>query len=196
MSLTPSVTWAQRNNLIFLSINVPDVALPEIKVEKDSLHFKGVGGADKKTFELNMKFLKEVNTETVKFKAKGQGIDVAIEKAEEGPYWERLLQDKTKAHWLKIDFSRWKDEDESDEEGGEEGGMPGMGGMGGMEQMMAQMGGMGGMGGGMGGMPGMGGMGGMGGMDMAEMMKGMKMPAGGEDDGEGDSDDEELPDLE
>merc|ERR1712038_557686 len=98
----------------------------------------------------------------------------AIEKAEEGPYWERLLQDKTKAHWLKIDFSRWKDEDESDEEGGEEGGMPGMGGMGGM--------------------PGMGGMGG--GMDMAEMMKGMKMPAGGEDDGEGDSDDEELPDLE
>ena len=32
--------------------------------------------------------------------------------------------------------------------------------------------------------------------DLAEMMKGMKMPAGGEDDGEGDSDDEELPDLE
>ena len=30
------------------------------QVEKDSLHFKGVGGADKKTFELNMKFLKEV----------------------------------------------------------------------------------------------------------------------------------------
>ena len=27
-----------------------------------------------------MKFLKEVNTETVKYKAKGQGIDVAIEK--------------------------------------------------------------------------------------------------------------------
>merc|ERR1719458_953141 len=64
MSLTPSVTWAQRNNLIFLSINVPDVALPEIKVEKDSLYFKGVGGAGKKTYELTMKFLKEVDTET------------------------------------------------------------------------------------------------------------------------------------
>ena len=86
MSLTPSVTWAQRNNLIFLSINVPDVALPEIKVsllfglftvpevliislslslqvEKDSLYFKGVGGADKKTYELTMKFFKEVGTE-------------------------------------------------------------------------------------------------------------------------------------
>ena len=86
MSLTPSVTWAQRNNLIFLSINVPDVALPEIKVdllskkilvvfsanytlfmslqvEKDSLYFKGVGGAEKKTYELTMKFLKEVREE-------------------------------------------------------------------------------------------------------------------------------------
>ena len=31
-ALTPSVTWAQRNNLVFLSINVPDVASPEIKV--------------------------------------------------------------------------------------------------------------------------------------------------------------------
>ena len=30
--------------------------------------------------------------------------------AEEGPYWERLLAEKTKAHWLKIDFTRWKDE--------------------------------------------------------------------------------------
>ena len=24
------------------------------------------------------------------------------EKAEEGPYWERLLEDKTKQHWLKV----------------------------------------------------------------------------------------------
>ena len=31
-ALTPSVTWAQRTDLIFLSINVPDVATPEIKV--------------------------------------------------------------------------------------------------------------------------------------------------------------------
>ena len=31
-ALTPSVTWAQRNDLVFLSINVPDVSMPEIKV--------------------------------------------------------------------------------------------------------------------------------------------------------------------
>ena len=30
------------------------------QVEKDSLVFKGTGGAEKAAFELNMKFLKEV----------------------------------------------------------------------------------------------------------------------------------------
>jgi hypothetical protein len=27
------------------------------------------------------------------------------EKAEEGPYWERLLADKSKQHWLKVSNS-------------------------------------------------------------------------------------------
>ncbi len=48
-------------------------------------------------------------------------IEFALEKAEEGPYWERLLKDKTKQHWLKVDFNKWKDEDDSDEEGGQGG---------------------------------------------------------------------------
>ena len=59
-ALTPSVSWAQRPKIIFLTINVSDIENPEIKVEKDSLFFKGTGGAEKAAFELNMKFLKEV----------------------------------------------------------------------------------------------------------------------------------------
>merc|ERR1711983_733020 len=76
---------------------------------------------------------------------------MGLEKKEVGPYWPRLCKDKTKQHWLKIDFNKWRDEDdESDEEGGGQGQD--------LEAMMKQMGGLGGMGGGMGGMPGMGGM--------------------------------------
>ena len=61
-ALTPSVSWAQRPKIIFLTINVSDIENPEIKVEKDSLFFKGTGGAEKAAFELNMKFLKEVRS--------------------------------------------------------------------------------------------------------------------------------------
>jgi len=220
-TLIPAVAWAQRQKIVFVTINVSDVTNPEIKVEKDSLYFKGTGGADHKVYEITMKLLKEIDPEQTKYQVRPRCVEFALEKLEDGPYWERLLADKTKQHWLKVDFQKWKDEDDSDNEGGAEGGqggdleemmknmgglgggmggmggMPGMGGMGGMPGM-GGMGGMPGMGG-MGGMPGMGGMGGMPpGMDMSAlggMMGGMDGKPG-MDDLEGDSDDEDLPDLE
>merc|ERR1719461_1406581 len=181
---TPSVSWAQRPKLLFITINVSDCKTPDIKLEKDSLSFKGVGEADKKEYAVTLKFLKEIDPEASKFAVRDRSIQFAIEKAEEGPYWERLLADKTKQHWLKVDFGKWKDEDDSDAEG--EGGAGG----GDLEEMMKNMGGLGG------GMGGMGGMGGPGGMDMASMMAGMGGDKPDMDDLDGDSDDEDLPYLE
>jgi len=190
----PMVTWAQRPNLVFLTICLEDCDKPEIKVEADQLHFKGVGGPDKKPHEVTIKFFKEIDTEKSKFAVRPRVIEFALEKKEEGPYWDRLLADKTKQHWLKIDFNKWKDEDESDEEG--------EGGQGNLEEMMKNMGGLGGMGGmpgmgGMGGMPGMPGMGGAGMPDMGKLGAGMERPSLDDLDADGDdSDDEDLPDLE
>ena len=45
-------------------------------------------------------------------------IEFALEKKESGPYWKRLVKEGTKQHWLKVDFNKWKDEDESDDEAG------------------------------------------------------------------------------
>jgi len=192
----PLVKWAQRNNLVILTLCVEDVDKPEIKVESDSLYFKGTGGPGKKTHEVQMKFFKEIDTEKSKYAVRPRAIEFVLEKKEAGPYWDRLLADKVKQHWLKIDFNKWKEEDESDDEEG--GGQD-------IEAMMKNMGGlggMGGMGGGMGGMPGMPGMpgmGGMGGAGMPDMSKlgGMERPSLDDlDAGGDDSDDEDLPDLE
>ena len=184
MTATPSVSWAQREKIVFVTINVSDVKEPEIKVtvqcserlkkwittinsfhfqvEKNSLYFKGTAAADKKVYEITMKLLKEIDPEKTKYQVRDRCIEFALEKAEEGPYWERLLEEKTKQHWLKVDFGKWKDEDDSDAEAGG----------GDLEDMMANMGGLGG---GMGGMPGMGGMGGMPGMGGMGGMPGKMM---------------------
>ena len=45
-------------------------------------------------------------------------IEFALEKKDSGPYWKRLVKEEKKQHWLKIDFNKWRDEDESDEEAG------------------------------------------------------------------------------
>ena len=57
-----------------------------------------------------------------KFAVRDRVIEFALEKAEEGPYWDRLTKDKTKQHWLKVDFNKWKDEDDSEDESGGGGG--------------------------------------------------------------------------
>lgn len=138
------------------------------------------------TIELN----REIDVENSKYKIGGRGCEMILQKTEKDQseeYWPRLLKSSSKAHWLKVDFNKWQDEDGED---GEEGGMamPGMGGGpggGDFEEMMRQMGGLGGMG----GMPGMGGMGGMPGMEGMGGLDDLETP-------EDESDDEALPDLE
>jgi prostaglandin-E synthase len=113
----PSVLWAQRANLVFLTVALEDCKDPDIKVEKDKLHFKGVGGTDKSLHEITIEFLKEIDPEKSKYAIRDRVIEFALEKKDNG-FWERLLKDKAKQHWLKVDFNKWKDEDDSDEEAG------------------------------------------------------------------------------
>lgn len=134
--LNPSVEWAQHPTHVLITINVGDCDNPQIKVEKDKLIFKGKGGVDNKDYALEMKFLNTIDPEKSKYAVRPRGIDFALEKMEKGLYWDRLLETNVKQHWLKLDFSKWKEEDDSDD-GGED-----------LEKMMRNMGGLGEMGGG------------------------------------------------
>lgn len=129
--LAPPVYWAQRKNLLFVKVQLEDCRNPTIKVEKDSIYFKGKGGTDNKEYEVTLNFFKEIKAEDSKFAVRDRGTEFVIIKAEEG-FWKRLLKEETKFHWLKVDFNKWKDEDDSedDAEGTD------------MEEMMSKMGGM------------------------------------------------------
>ncbi|XP_067933740.1 co-chaperone protein daf-41-like [Watersipora subatra] len=169
----PSVSWAQRNDKVFLTINIEDCQSPDIQLTETTLTFKGKGGPHAEDHAVELEFYGELDTAKSKYVVNSRNIPMVLFRKEEGPYWPRLLKSKTKVHWLKTDFDKWKDEDETDEE---DAGMMGMGG------------------------PGMGG---PGGMDLSSMMANMgnfnaEAPPGDEDGGkeeEEDSDDEDMPDL-
>merc|ERR1719249_500176 len=83
-----------------------------------------------------MEFFKEIDPDKSKFAVRPREVSFVLEKVEEGPYWDRLLESKLKQHWLKIDYKNWVDEDEEEESGqGQD-----------LEEMMRQMGGLGGAG--------------------------------------------------
>jgi len=151
----PSVVWAQRKNCILLTVCLDDCKSPDIKFEPTQFLFKGIGGSNQSEYEASIELYGEVDPETSTFVARPRNIEVVLKKKEEG-FWPRLTKGNGKIPWIKVDFNKWKDEDESEDEelGGLGGGMPGMGDMGGLG--------------------GMGGMGGMGGdTDFEEMMKSM-----------------------
>lgn len=174
--------WAQRGDKIFLTIQIQDCKQPDIKFDKDKLVFKGKSDsiqkdADHAEHELTVEFYKSIKPDDSKHCVNAREVQFTIMK-EEVEWWPRLLKDSKKQHWLKIDFLRWKDEDDTDDEAG-------------------------GMGMGMPGMPGMAGMPGMGDQpDFSEFLKQMNANGGGlpEGDEEEESDDDDtgdnVPDLE
>ena len=59
----PLVKWAQRPNLIILTICVEDCKDPKIDVKPEYLQFSGNGGPEKKDHEVKIEFLKEIDPE-------------------------------------------------------------------------------------------------------------------------------------
>lgn len=57
----------------------------------------------------------------------GRYVELILQKLpSDTKYWPHLTKEKKKYHWLKVDFKKWKDEDDSDDEAVS--GVAGMGG--------------------------------------------------------------------
>lgn len=138
--------WAQDKKRLYLTINVESKD-PEIKYTENSLYFKGVGAPANKIYEVTINFLKNIVPDKAVSKNITRCIEFSIPKSEENEsFWSSLTTDKVKPAWLKVDFNKWKDEDDDDGFGddfegdfGGMGGMSGMGGMGNMDDMLKNL---------------------------------------------------------
>ena len=170
--MQPTVIWAQRDDYVWLTVEIPNAENLKVDLSSDALKFSC--SADSKEYGFEMKFFAPIVKDESKF-LKHRLIDFCLKKSV-SEEWPRLIEENKKMSWIKVDWSKWQDSDAEDEAGAFD--TSNMGGFGGMDMSdMAGMAGMGGMGG-MGGLESMmAGMGGMGGMDDFK--------------GEGDSDDED-----
>jgi len=112
----PTVLWAQRSDKVMVSIQLEDVDEEKIQVDEQRLSFKGLsrGKAYNVTLELNNHILPNES----KQRKGGREYYFELKKKDPGPFWPRLIKDTKKHQYIKVDFSRWRDEDESDEEVG------------------------------------------------------------------------------
>jgi len=115
-SLSPEVLWAQRADVLYLTVNLTDIKDQTIQLEKNKLHFKGKGEVDQKTYEFELEFYDEVDPEKSKQNLTPRNLVFIVQKAKDS-WWPRLnSKSNSKPHWLKTDFEKWKEEDDEEEE--------------------------------------------------------------------------------
>jgi len=123
-SIPAPLVWAQRKDQIFLSIDLQDVKDHKIAVESNKLTFSGTSGG--KNYSCDLNFFAEIDPSKSKYVVRPRSVDFVLQKKESGPYWEHILKEKGKPRWLKVDWNKWKDEDDVDDEGFDMGGMSGL----------------------------------------------------------------------
>ena len=99
---------------------------------EDKLYFKGVGGSEFQTYELDLELLKHINTKVLdiislylvlryyfvqnsRYAVRPRVVEFRLVK-EENAWWDRLLKEKVRQHWLRVDFQNWKDEEDVGDE--------------------------------------------------------------------------------
>ncbi|KAI0987520.1 hypothetical protein GJ496_009154 [Pomphorhynchus laevis] len=111
----PTVLWAQDKTHVFLTVEALDIANPSIDITPSTFSFNGISNSSKINYKFKLDLFKEiVKEDSVSSDPKVSSRCWLIKlkkKDEDESYWERLTENKDKVHWLKIDWSRWKDED-------------------------------------------------------------------------------------
>ena len=123
--LIPRVLWAQRKDIVYLTIEVFEVKEEKIEINENIVNFSGVRGTDGAKFAVKLELFGSLDAEKSKISVGHREIALVLAKSEAGPFWPRLLKSNQKMHFIHTDFSKWIDEDEEDDMAEQE--MPGMG---------------------------------------------------------------------
>ncbi|KAK1367099.1 Co-chaperone protein p23-1 [Heracleum sosnowskyi] len=117
MSRHPSVKWAQRSDVLFITIDLPDAKDVKLKLEPEGkFYFSATSGPEKLLYEIDIDLYDEVDVNESKASVGSRNIIYLIKKVE-SKWWSRLLKKEGKPPvFLKIDWNKWIDEDEQEEE--------------------------------------------------------------------------------
>lgn len=120
-SLTPEFLWAQRKDLVYLTINVPNVKATETTItltDEGHIYFKGPGGnvGHEAEYVLDIDLFKPIKSDESRYKITARSVVFKISKADSGPYWDRLLRAAGRNIHCKVDWDNWKDEDEDEDD--------------------------------------------------------------------------------
>lgn len=117
--LSPFVYWAQTESSVLLRIDLRDVRSPEVNATGRSFQFvaNGWGAMGQNHYTFQLDFFLPIRKDDCHYQVTDRQIDVQIAKESKG-WWPRLTARPVKPVWLRIDFDRWKHEEEDEDDEG------------------------------------------------------------------------------
>ncbi|XP_017857653.1 PREDICTED: very-long-chain (3R)-3-hydroxyacyl-CoA dehydratase [Drosophila arizonae] len=113
--LSPFVYWSQTKGQLLLKVDLKDAQGVVAEFTSTTLSFaaNGHGARGRNAYKFQMRFFLPIDDETATFSVTDHKIELQIRKAEPA-WWQRLIATPQKPHWLRIDFDRWRTEDDGD----------------------------------------------------------------------------------
>ncbi|KAI3733084.1 hypothetical protein L1987_64301 [Smallanthus sonchifolius] len=116
MSRHPILKWAQRDDLVFMTIDLPDAKDVKLKLEPEGkFYFSATSAADNIPYEIDIDLYDKVDVNASKASVGSRNIMYLVKK-EESKWWSRLIKQEGRTPvFIKVDWNKWVDEDEQDE---------------------------------------------------------------------------------
>lgn len=113
----PFVYWAQNRSYILLRVDLKDVKNPDVQVNENCVKCStlGVGARGNLLYEFELELNANIDPLKSQYRVTPRQIDISLRK-EDDEWWPKLTSSNIKPTWLKIDFDRWKTEDDEEEE--------------------------------------------------------------------------------
>ncbi|XP_027335918.1 co-chaperone protein p23-1-like [Abrus precatorius] len=113
MSRHPPVKWAQRSDVLYITVELPDAQDVKLKLEPEGkFYFSATAGAEKNPYEVDIDLFDKIDVNNSKASVASRNICYLVKKAE-NRWWDILLKQGGKSSFfLKVDWDKWVDEDE------------------------------------------------------------------------------------
>ncbi|RDX66479.1 hypothetical protein CR513_54746, partial [Mucuna pruriens] len=112
----PSVKWAQRSDVLYITVELPDAQDVKLKLEPEGkFYFSATAGAEKISYEVDFDLFDKIDVNNSKASVGSRNICYLVKKAE-NKWWNRLLKQGGKPPvFVKVDWDKWVDEDEEED---------------------------------------------------------------------------------
>nr|XP_017255713.1 PREDICTED: uncharacterized protein OsI_027940-like isoform X2 [Daucus carota subsp. sativus] len=116
MTRHPTIKWAQRSDVLYITIELPDAEDVNTKLEPEGrLYFSATSGPDNLLYEVDIDLYDKVDVDVCADSLQMSFLRIYMKV--ESKWWSRLLKKEGKPPaFLKVDWNKWVDEDEQDEE--------------------------------------------------------------------------------